>query len=180
MGEVVSFASRSIPVGVLLPSLGVMFIAILAIYASRMQDRRRWTMGAVLGEYVFLVLWSTVISRIGRETADLRLIPYWNLDELLSLKDPLDFVEIGLNIVLFIPIGWLLAKIFPTFQLWKVALMGCALSILIELLQLALRCGLCETNDVIHNTLGCILGAWIAKSLTPRPLPKASELHSKG
>lgn len=40
----------------------------------------------------------------------------------------------------------------------KVLLTGFLLSILIELLQLASGRGLCETNDVVHNTIGCMLG----------------------
>lgn len=165
MKDFVVFAERSIPFDILLPSVGMMCVVILLIFAARLRRRRQWVAGALLGEYLFLVLWSTVIRRIGSECVGLKLMPYWNLDELLSSKDPLDFVEIGLNIVLFVPIGLLLASICKQWKVWKIALIGCGMSMTIEALQLAFRCGLCETNDVIHNTIGCLIGVWMQKEM---------------
>lgn len=39
-----------------------------------------------------------------------------------------------------------------------IAIVGCCLSIIIEGLQLITSRGLCETDDVIHNTLGAMIG----------------------
>ena len=61
-------------------------------------------------------------------------------------------MEVLLNVALFVPIGFLLGGIMPKGFL-NVLLTGFLLSILIELLQLASGRGLCETNDVIHNTV---------------------------
>lgn len=57
----------------------------------------------------------------------------------------------------------LLGTILPTFNIknkiwWKVALIGLVFSSFIELSQLVLKRGLCETDDVIHNTVGCVVG----------------------
>lgn len=42
---------------------------------------------------------------------------------------------------------------------WTVVLFaGILLSVGIEALQLYLKRGLCETDDIIHNTLGCLIG----------------------
>ena len=41
---------------------------------------------------------------------------------------------------------------------WRVALLGCLISCSIEGLQLWLQGGLCELDDVFHNTLGAIVG----------------------
>lgn len=61
-----------------------------------------------------------------------------------------------LNVVLYIPIGLLLGGL--TDKWWKALAVGCLLSMSIELLQLVFRKGLCETDDVIHNTLGALVG----------------------
>jgi glycopeptide antibiotics resistance protein len=42
----------------------------------------------------------------------------------------------------------------------KVLIFSFALSMSIEIMQLVLRRGLCEFDDVFHNTLGCLLGYW--------------------
>ena len=73
-------------------------------------------------------------------------------------------MEILLNIALFVPIGFLLGGMMPKGFL-KVLLTGFLLSSLIELFQLASGRGLCETNDVIHNTVGCIMGYAAAMEL---------------
>ena len=79
-------------------------------------------------------------------------------------------MEVLLNVALFVPIGFLLGGMMQKGAV-KISLIGCVLSSLIELLQLATGRGLCETNDVIHNTVGCILGfaaAMVLKKLYVR------------
>lgn len=163
MDEIIAFTERSIPVDVLLPSLGVTCVVFVVLFATRIRCLWRWVMGVLLTEYVFLVLWSTVIKRIGTEKCDVKLMPYWNAEDLLSGKDPMDWLEMGLNILLFVPIGIMMTGICLHRRLWKIVLSGCIMSVAIELLQLTFQCGLCETNDVIHNTIGCAIGACVVK-----------------
>ena len=60
--------------------------------------------------------------------------------------------QILLNILLLSPVGLLM----PAFvkRKWPVVLFGFCFSLLIETLQLVLRRGYFETDDLIHNTLG--------------------------
>ena len=62
-----------------------------------------------------------------------------------------------MNIALGIPVGFLLSFIFTHRSWWKAALVGFIFSSVIELSQLLLKCGLCEFDDVFHNTLGCVI-----------------------
>ena len=55
---------------------------------------------------------------------------------------------------MFIPIGVLTGLIWK----WKGLLVAVGLSFVIEILQLITCRGLCEFDDVIHNTLGAIIG----------------------
>ena len=43
----------------------------------------------------------------------------------------------------------------------RVLFLGGGLSVFIELLQLIFKKGFCETDDVIHNVLGCLIGYYI-------------------
>lgn len=91
--------------------------------------------------------------------------PFYNY---VDIWNGVDFkrtlMEVLLSIELFVPIGFLWGGIMPKGFL-KVLFTGCLLSILIELLQLATGRGLCETNDVIHNTVGCMVEYASAKSM---------------
>ena len=119
---------------------------------------KRIVLGALVIEYYFLVLCSTVICRTAPVLKRVELKPFYNY---VDIWNGVDFkrtlMEILLNVALFVPIGFLLGGMMPKGFL-KVLLTGCLLSIIIELLQLASGRGLCETNDVIHNTVGCMLG----------------------
>ena len=60
--------------------------------------------------------------------------------------------DICLNILLFVPLGFLLGS-------YKGILIGFLLSTAIELVQLIFRLGFCEIDDVLNNTIGTAVGA---------------------
>ena len=130
---------------------------------------KRFVMGALAIEYYFLVLCSTVICRTVPVSKHLELIPFYNYADIWNGVDfKRNVIEILLNLALFVPVGFLLGGIMPSKGFVKACLIGCMLSILIELLQLATGRGLCETNDVIHNTVGCIIGYSITMPMRKR------------
>jgi glycopeptide antibiotics resistance protein len=61
-------------------------------------------------------------------------------------------------VVVFIPVGFLLGIAFKQMTWCKALLMGCGISVTIEALQLFLHRGFTETDDVMHNTFGCLIG----------------------
>lgn len=61
-----------------------------------------------------------------------------------------------MNIALFVPIGLLLGGL--GFKNKKILLSGICLSGIIEVSQFAFCKGLCETDDVMHNSVGAFLG----------------------
>lgn len=66
------------------------------------------------------------------------------------------------NIALFIPFGVLLPLVFRKLKWWQADLCGLALSGLIELIQPIFGRS-CDTDDLITNTVGTIIGCAIAK-----------------
>lgn len=70
-----------------------------------------------------------------------------------------------LNIIMTIPLGFLLPLIWKQFRtLKKVALSGFLLSLCIELSQLFTQSRTTTTDDLIMNTLGAIIGYFIFKA----------------
>ena len=70
-------------------------------------------------------------------------------------------VSLILNILLYYPLGYLLPILFPKLKPKHVILIGCLCSIATEATQYLLKMGWCETDDVIHNTLGTAIGVWV-------------------
>ena len=100
---------------------------------------------------------STVICRASHGERHFELIPFWNYLDIWNQVDyPADLIEVLLNIALFVPIGLLLGGL--GFKTKKILLSGICLSGIIEVSQFAFCKGLCETDDVMHNSVGAFLG----------------------
>ena len=68
-------------------------------------------------------------------------------------------LQILMNIAMYIPLGFLLPCCFRLFDKYRyVILVTFCGSLVIELIQLVLRLGLFEVDDVINNTLGAVIG----------------------
>lgn len=157
MDSLTPYLNTLIPDYIFIISFLVMTLAVVGCLLARVS--KRWVPRILLLEYCFLVLCSTVIFRnTYAQEVRLMLTPFWNYAEVFSFRDLLDFWEVVLNIVLFIPIGLLLGASFSKARWHNILLTGILLSTSIEALQYTLQKGLCETNDVIHNALGCMIG----------------------
>lgn len=112
-------------------------------------------------EFVFLVLGMTVFYRHTDSKAVVYL-PFWSYVSVWRYRNMAVLYEIILNVLLFVPIGFLWGTQrfkHTTKQQWFVAfLLGLGLSLGIESLQLLFKKGSFEIDDIIHNTLGCLMG----------------------
>ena len=61
----------------------------------------------------------------------------------------------------YCPMGYLIPVVMPKLTIRQVILIGFLASAATEIIQLLLQMGWCETDDVIHNTLGTAIGAWV-------------------
>ena len=68
------------------------------------------------------------------------------------------FFEVFWNIVMFMPYGILASILSKSKAKWHVLLSGALLSAAIELTQLISHRGLFEYDDILHNTLGTVVG----------------------
>ena len=95
---------------------------------------------------------------------------YWGL-----LKHPrpplvrLAVVNLVGNIVLFIPLGYLLRAVFPKLRKsWRALLAAAGIIILVELCQMITLLGTCDVDDLILNLLGCALGCGLYSLTVPK------------
>ena len=102
--------------------------------------------------YVALLLCATLVFRDTKDAPDFRTVPLWHYTEEILSPDAI------VNVLVFIPVGLALLPSFRKMRWWQAPIIGLALSVCIELLQLQLRRGCSDVDDVIHNTLGCLIG----------------------
>ena len=98
----------------------------------------------------------TLFNEIGRYISLGVRTGYWNLFMLNVVG----------NIVVFIPLGVFLPKLFAKCRklLW-VGLLSLEVSIIVEVTQLIAKVGCCDVDDLLLNTLGGILGYLVYKVL---------------
>ena len=88
------------------------------------------------------------------------------------------------NIVCFIPFGFLFASLFRyprTHAGTMVTGVSCALSVLVEVIQLVSATGSCDVDDVILNTVGGMVGYLIFRGLFVRvPADEREEEQTAG
>lgn len=112
------------------------------------------------GVYGIFILLITLLSREAGSGGRAELVPFWSWYRVLALHRSGLLWQILLNILLFAPLGGLLA--LGGWRKRRIVLTGALLSVGVEAAQLVFRLGLFEWDDMIHNTLGALLGAVVA------------------
>lgn len=80
-----------------------------------------------------------------------------------SLKiNELMFTEIMLNVILFVPLGILLPSVYDRLRRWWIILIwGIVFSLIIETIQIANHLGCFDIADLMHNSIGAVIGYFI-------------------
>lgn len=147
----------------------------------------------IFAVYVFANLYETLLFRMVTPHPRYELGLFWSYREALSfhrntgegmrllISNSTMLKEIILNILLYIPLGYLVPFTWPGLAgrrqrplapggllrrglrllagiPWKVLLIGMLASVLTELTQLVFHLGLFEFDDIMNNTLGCLIG----------------------
>ena len=153
-------AINSIPAAFCWGLLGVACcMTLLALWRKGWKKGGRYCAVIWMMAWVVLVIGSTLVFRessMERRTQLIPFISYWDFGENSYFLEC--FVANLLNVMLFVPIGFFAGLGFRNIGWKKVALGGCLLSIAIEISQFVFRKGYCEVDDVLHNSLGCLIG----------------------
>ena len=130
-------------------------------------DRHRKVAVGIFVLYIILLLYflffSENLGRTGRIEYRYNFVPFKEIKrflfnvKILGLKNVI--INLGGNIVMFMPLGYFLPRIakykkgivYTTFECFE-------FSFLVEIFQLYTKKGCCDVDDIILNTLGGFLG----------------------
>lgn len=149
---------QSIPVHVYIILAIALLIGITLVCSLKTVEHKGkliWLL--LLVEYVVLIFCTTVFLRPVQESKafDFRLL--WGFQAFLNGQNAV-MAEKIMNLVVFIPVGFLIRVTSRRFKWYYVLLFTVLLSLSIEFLQFVLARGYAEVDDVILNTLGALLG----------------------
>ena len=122
--------------------------------------------------YCALMLW-LLFNRTGydaglpyAEQLKYNLLPFETIGRFLRLLSSSQgwlrthaFINLVGNVVMFIPLGFFLPKLWQKQRkLWRTLLTTVLIILLVELTQMLTLVGTCDTDDLILNTLGAAIG----------------------
>lgn len=112
--------------------------------------------------YLLCVFYITLFSRIATIDSHYNLNLFWSYKAIFNGRPELAW-EILLNVILFMPLGYMLSllldKVSPLVNAMLTVIIAFALSGLIELYQYSFNLGLYEYDDMLNNAFGALLGA---------------------
>ena len=111
--------------------------------------------------YLGWLFGETVFGRKELPAVSCEWQPFWTYSAIAGGKHYL-IADVVNNVLMFMPVGFLLGMVLNKKHWWGMLLAGMFISLTIELMQLYLHRGLCETDDIIHNTIGCFIGWMLA------------------
>lgn len=126
--------------------------------------------GKLLLVYTGFILLVTLFTRESSLQSTFAAVPLWSWAEVIRSHNFAILYQILLNILLFMPFGGLLKLACRNIRVTVGWLIGFLLSMAIEVCQLVFHLGLFEWDDMLHNSLGCLIGCAAAKIIL-RVLP---------
>lgn len=136
---------------------GITFICLGKTAAKSRLLHSRTLSAVVLVAYSYLLVLYTVVFRPVYEKPQYRLELFWSYKRAVEGSSYL-FFEIVLNYFLLMPVGFLLPIIKQRRPFRCTVTAGFLFSLSIEFLQLVLRRGLFELDDIMGNVMGCMMG----------------------
>lgn len=112
----------------------------------------------ILMMVVIIICGITLLRGIGAGGNSV-IIPLYSYKQAWYQFNLREWRNLILNICMFVPFGFMLPLAFEKFRIgWKTYIFGFGFSMLIEILQLVLKIGIFETDDLINNMLGTMIG----------------------
>lgn len=129
------------------------------------KDKRNFTLWILLIEYLFVVICSTIIFRgtLICKFDRVELTPFWTYQSIINRMPGVSCWDVVLNVVLFIPLGFLVKMIYPSISALKIFAIAVLFSLIIEANQYFFEKGVVQIDDVVHNVIGAFTGWLFAK-----------------
>lgn len=135
--------------------------------------------------YMDVVYSMTVLMRIGSNAVrEIRMQPLFTLFYYRENGSVFMFWQGLINILMFLPIGFLCANLIRSKRIVRKYLIICVcvilFSVIIEVEQYFLRAGVCEFDDILTNTIGGVIGMVIGLANDIQVIKKGKGLSNNG
>lgn len=166
--DIISIGSSFITLGIIVVALIGVILLVYNLIAKIRKHKKvsvpigRLLLYAVFIIYIVVVIGATMLRyRMYSTTGEMgEIYPlFYSYKEAWNHFSAREWRNIILNIMMFVPFGFLLPLVSKKFQVfWKTYFAGFLFTFLIEMTQLLLNLGICELDDFMNNTVGAMIG----------------------
>lgn len=142
----------------------IVLVSIFVFFIQKLwlgKDSKQSRLWAYLTAYIVIVLSITVFCRERNSVMLYEFMPFWSYKKIVLERNLAIALENIDNILIFIPVGYLLQAVSVKKRIRTSICLGLLLSLIIETMQYFLKCGVLETDDILNNGLGTALGCVI-------------------
>ena len=165
ISAVIQLARRYMALGIIgaIILISIFLIGYFLVYKKLMKGTKKLKVSKVVLWSIFFIYMIIVLgATIGDRTSGYESV---NLHLFSSYKEAYNNFSLGewrniiLNILMFVPIGFIMPLLLKKCENWYITyLVGFGITLFIEILQLISKRGIFEIDDIINNTLGCVIG----------------------
>ena len=143
-------------------AFAVFCIITVLLYKRRRFDKAQCMAAILLSLYIVVLLYLTVVGRYSHEENDFQIHVFTSYGRLLEKTDRQSMEQIIINLLMLVPVGFLLSVIIKGKGKYGIVFVLCLLlTVFIESMQLWMKCGSFEVDDIINNMIGAVIGALI-------------------
>ena len=155
--------------------LGAAVLGGALVLGAAVQGRARWLLWVALAASVGVILWLTLVLVFGDGGGTgLNLELFQEIRRNLNNRGGSATLNLVGNVLMFVPVGALVAWLARRARVLTAASVGLLLSVAIEATQLGLgRVG--DIDDVVLNTAGAFLGGVVAVAWTWATRPRRAD-----
>ena len=131
----------------------------LVLYKHSIINKIQRNSSILLSSYTVALLYFTVFGRYSQSYYRYEINVFASYRKLFVFFFTYVFQQIILNLLMLIPIGFLLCVIIKSkFKYLWAMVMSLLLTTVVEVLQFVSRCGTFEVDDLINNMIGAVIG----------------------
>lgn len=164
--ELARYCNPGIPKGVCILISSSFIIACVFIGVLKgIRDKVACYKRVLIIWYIIIILSSTIFCRFTMPFRELDFFPFHCFINWIENGVCKGYWELVMNVLLFVPLGFLIALGKQKLHFRHVVYIGMSLSIIIETSQYIFAKGISQIDDIINNTIGCIIGYVIGRVL---------------
>lgn len=142
-------------------AFAVFCMVTVILYKCRRFDKAQSIAAILMSMYIVVLLYFTVVGRYSHEEYDYQIHFFYSYRFLLERIDFQNVRQLVINLLMLVPVGFLLSVIIKGKGNAIVLVLCLLLTLFIESMQLLTKCGTFEIDDIINNMIGAIIGVLI-------------------